>query len=79
MQAKAADLMGQARHDGTKEVIRMAWADLAEAMLWLGQDDMETDDSVLRLVDLTIELAGRRLTHVDHALRAYGRNTTIIR
>ena len=72
LRSDVARLMSSAQHDSLKAEVRLAGQDLEEASHHLSQATAESPPYILRLVDLTLQLAAHRLKVVDQALRAHG-------
>ena len=71
-QADAALLLMRVNHDTLKELIRLASRELDEAISWLTKTDVDSNPSILKIVDCISSLTACRLTIVDDALKAQG-------
>jgi hypothetical protein len=77
-QADAALLLMRVNHDTLKELIRLASRELDEAISWLARTDVDSNPSILKIVDCIASLTTCRLTIVDDALKAYGPDAKLI-
>jgi hypothetical protein len=77
-QADAALLLMRVNHDTLKELIRLASRELDEAISWLATTDVDSNPSILKIVDCITSLTTCRLTIVDDALKAYGPDAKLI-
>jgi hypothetical protein len=71
-QADAAVLLMRASHDTMKELVRMATRELDEALGWLAHKNVDSNPSILKIVDCLTSLTTCRLTIVGDALKANG-------
>jgi hypothetical protein len=71
-QADAALLLMRVHHDEMRELVRMASRELEEALGWLATKDVDSNPSVLKVVDCLTSLTTCRLAVVDEVLKAHG-------
>jgi hypothetical protein len=77
-QDNAAVLLMRVNHDSLKELIRMASRELDEAIRWLAKADVDSNPSILKIVDCIASLTTCRLTIVDDALKTRGPDAKLI-
>ena len=76
-QAEAALLLLRVNHDTLKDLIRLASRELDEGIRWLSSADVDSNPSILKIVDCLTSLTTCRLTIVDDALKAHGPDATL--
>jgi hypothetical protein len=76
LKADAERLMSIATQEPLKEQVRLALRDVDQSLLWLSQPNV--NEALLKTVDLTLQLAGWRLTMVEDALKSRGPDATLI-
>ena len=77
-QLEAERLLSTATHSTMRAQVRLASRDLDEALLWLNETDIDSRPSILKIVDLLLDLAAWRLTMVGSSLKAYGPSARLI-
>ena len=77
-QADAALLLMRVNHDTLKDLVRLASRELDEAINWLTKTDVDSNPSILKIVDCITSLTTCRLTIVDDALKAHGPDAKLI-
>jgi hypothetical protein len=77
-EVEAARLLSIATHSTARAQVRLASRDLDEALLWLKETDVDARPSILKMVDLLLDLATCRLTMVDSNLKTYGPGARLI-
>jgi hypothetical protein len=69
MKTQADRLQSIATQGPMKEQVRLAVRDLEDALVLLKEPHLQTRPSMLRIVELTIQLVAKRLDVVQTALR----------
>ena len=77
-QVEAERLLSTARHSTMRAQVRLASRDVDEALLWLNETDIDARPSILKIIDLLLDLASWRLTMVDSNLKTYGPGPKLI-